>query len=221
MGSVVIKQCYFKFNADRYYRRNSEDVVIGTIGEKTKPLFGCNYVQAERELSPKKIGEIDSDVFEIDIIKSKEINPNLNIQAIIEGVPTNITLGMAIEKIKEANLKLVKFHINNGDMLDAINSSPKRKAELKAWGKKARVVHEVFVVMEAKLAEKFNNQNNLDLTAGIDGIKVELEGKSSSSKKTIITLSKGTCFAYSLLKLKWNKKKTKVIDLDDDPWGIS
>ncbi len=220
MSSIVLKQCFMKHNANRYYRRNSEDVVIGTIGEKRSPIFGCNYIEAERELSPTKIGEVDSDVYDIDTIKTKGSNLNLNLSVIVQGAPVNLTAANINATVKKAKLKLVKFHVNNGDMLDAINNSKTRRKQLKLWGKKARVVHEIFVVMEAKLSEKFNNKFNLDLSIGVKGMEIEIGGSTSSDKMTTITLSEGTCFAYSLLKVKWNKKKTEVIDLDDDPWGI-
>jgi hypothetical protein len=41
-----------------------------------------------------------------------------------------------------------------------------------------------------------------------------------ASSTSVIPIVAGTCFAYLLAKIDWNRGKTKIDDLDDDPWSF-
>jgi hypothetical protein len=93
------------------------------------------------------------------------------------------------------------------------------------FGKDARIAHQVFVVMEAKSATKFDNDVSVDLSAGKGPLQATVGGGSASSGETTVEISKGTTFAYLLAKIDWDanlkRNKTKIMDLDDDQWSFS
>ena len=87
--------------------------------------------------------------------------------------------------------------------------------------------HEVFVVMEASLAESLAASGSLTLSgsAGIEGLKISGTQTVAAGKTrtTTVTMSKGTTFAYLLLKIDWNHaglKKTDIEKLTDDQFSL-
>jgi hypothetical protein len=55
--------------------------------------------------------------------------------------------------------------------------------------------------------------------AGILSIKAS--GGTAVAGKNNFTLSPGTCLAYLLLKLDWDKNKSQIVDVDADEWSIN
>jgi hypothetical protein len=113
----------------------------------------------------------------------------------------------------------------NNDMMKAANNSPQKLQSLIEWGNDARIAHQVFIVMEASLANQFANNVTVDLAVGAKGLEAKVGGSVSSSGTTTVQIAKGTCFAYLLAKIDWDAKEktnqTKIVDLDDDQWSFS
>jgi hypothetical protein len=122
-------------------------------------------------------------------------------------------------------LKLVKFSVSVPDMKRAANDSPAPIENLISLGKDARIVHQVFVAIDAAPATKFDNDVSVDLSVGKGPLKATVGVGSSSSGETTVEISKGTTFAYLLAKIDWDanlrRNKTKIMDLDDDQWSFS
>lgn len=225
MSNVVIKENHLTFGGVAYYRAHAEEVEIGSIGEKRSPLFKQNYLEVkDRVLVPEK-NIIKATVAGIDFTKSSRSAFRLQAKAIIDGVPAQLDGDAVFNKLRAGELKLVKFSITNNEMKKSINNSPEALQSLRLWGNRSRVALQVFIVIEAKLAEAFDRDINIGLSAGISGLKAEVGAGFAASGKTSVTLSKDTCFAYLLAKVRWdgkNKKDRKqIIDLDDDQWGLS
>jgi hypothetical protein len=225
MSNVVVKENHLTFGGVAYYRAHAEEVEIGSIGEKRKPLFKDNYLEVkDRVLVPEK-NIIKATVAEIDFTKTTKSAFKLKAKAVIDGVPANLDGDAVFNKLRSGDLKLVKFSISNNDMKDAINQSPEAIESLKFWDRRARVALQVFIVIEAKLAEAFNKDINIGLSAGVSGLKAEVGANFASNGTTSLTLSKDTCFAYLIAKVRWDAKKKserqKIVDLDDDQWGLS
>jgi hypothetical protein len=129
-------------------------------------------------------------------------------------------------KAKSAHLKLVKFVFDEGPLKKTLNQHAGRALNyLKTEGRDGRFVHEVWVAMEAELANHFENSTSIEVAGqGSAGITVEAKTKvgSSSTKTESINLSAGTCFAYAMVKVKkWNRGKTEIEDLEDDYSGLT
>ncbi len=79
-------------------------------------------------------------------------------------------------------------------------------------GKDGRIVSEIWVVMEAELAEHFETSGGLMVSAKAADLNVTANGGRHGTQT--ITLSSGTTFAYKLHKVKdWNKGKTRINDI--------
>ena len=224
MTNVVVKENHLTFGGIAYFRAHAEEVEIGSIGEKRKPLTKQNYLEVkDRVLVPKK-NIVKATVAEIDFIKTSKKAFNVKARAIVNGVPAKLSGSAVFDKLRSGELKLVKFSISNNDMKRAINDSPQQLQDLIYWGNDARVVLQVFIVIEAEMANVFSRDIEVGLAAGFSGLEAEIGAGFSASGSTTVKLSQGTCFAYLLAKIDWDAKKkkdrTSIIDLDDDQWGL-
>jgi hypothetical protein len=225
MANVAVKENHLTFGGVSYFRGHAEEVEIGSIGEKRSPLTKQNYLEVKDRIPVPKIDVATTTVVDIDFTKTSKSAFNTVVSAIIKGVPVKVSGDATFEKLKKGELKLVKFSVSNNAMKTAANSSPQAINDLIEWGDDARIAHQVFIVMEAALANQFNNNVSADLSVGVKGLEAKVGGSGSASGTTTVNISKGTCFAYLLVKIDWDakqkKNKTKIVDLDDDQWGFN
>jgi hypothetical protein len=225
MANVVVAENHLTFGGIAYFRGGAENAEIGSSGEKREPITKQNYLEVKDRIPIAKISMTRATVADIDFTKTSKSSFNTVVSAIIQGVPVQLSGGATFDKLKSGELKLVKFTVLNNDMRDAINSSHKALQNLIEWGNDARVVTQVFNVIEAKLANQFDNDVAVDLSIGVKGLEAKAGGSGSTSGETSVQISKNTCFAYMLAKIDWdaNQKKniTKAVDLDDDQWSFS
>ncbi|MGE0682137.1 MAG: hypothetical protein AB7P69_14720 [Candidatus Binatia bacterium] len=230
MANVIVKESHLTYGGVAYFRGHAEEVEIGSIGEKRQPLTKQNYLEVKDRIPVNKIDAVKSTVVEIDTTKLSKTDFKTKVAAIVPiggvPVPTTFEGNVAFERLQSRALKLVKFSVMNNDMLKATNNSPEKLQYLIDWGGDARIAHQVFIVMDAKLSTKFDNNVNVTLSAGVDKlVKATVGGNGSSSGETTVQMSPGSGFAYLLAKIDWDakqkKNKTKIVDLDDDQWSFS
>lgn len=223
MANVAVAENHLTVGGVAYFRGNADKVEFGSIGVKRTPLGKQNYIEVKDRLPVDKVGKTKSTVVEIDFTKTSKSAFGTAISAIVEGVPVKFTGDASFEKMRSGELKLVQISAMLNDVRDAINKSPKAMADLVEWGNDAVVVTSVFLVMEAKLANRFNNNVDVSLSAGIKGMEAKVSGGNTSSGTTTVTWSKDSCFAYLLAKPKWDasqkKNVTRATDLKTDQWG--
>lgn len=220
MKNVVVTENHLTFGGLAYFRAHAEEVEIGSIGEKRSPLFKQNYLSVKDRIQVPENNIIQATVVEIDFTQTKKKSFKGKAEAIVEGVPVAVDGGLVFDKLRSGELKLVKFSISNNDMKRAINASPEQLKDLIYWGKRARVAYQIFIVIEAALANEFSKGGNLNISAGFDGLEAGIGMDISSSGTTKVKLSKGTCFAYLLGKFEWDSDKN-IVDIDDDQWGLA
>ena len=56
MSNVVVKETHLTFGGVAYYRAHAEEVEIGSIGEKRKPLFKSNYLEVKDRVLVPELG---------------------------------------------------------------------------------------------------------------------------------------------------------------------
>lgn len=221
MATATVKDNHLTFNGVSYFRGQAEEVQLGSYGEKRKPLTKTNYLEVKGRIPGDRIARATSTVVNIDQSKLSKTDVKTDVKAIVEGVPVNLGADAAFKKLTNNELKLVKFSVLNNDMKAAINKSPAVLGDLKNYGNDARIAHQIFVVMDAKLATKFDNDVTVELSAGGGPMKAKVGVGHSSSGETTVEISAGTTFAYLLLDVDWDKGKSKVEDLDDDQWSLN
>jgi len=215
---VEIKNKFLKFGNLKYFRAHAEQVQLGSIGEKRKsPLFK-NYLEVEDRIQIPETKIIEATTADIDYNKTKKTSFNTDVSAIVKGVPVKMKGGLTFQKLKSGDLRLVKFGVMNNDLLRLANNSPAQLNALRRWGKKARIACQVFIVIEAKLAEEFVRGGNVEISAGVKGLEVKVGADHNSSGSTTVSLSKDTCFAYLLAEAEW--ENNVIVDLDYDQHGV-
>jgi hypothetical protein len=225
MAKVVVKDNHLNFGGVTYFRGHAEEVEIGSYGEKRTPITKMNYLEVKGRIPVPKIDVATSTVVDIDFSQTSKSAFNTTVSAIVQGIPVKFSGDATFEKLKKGELKLVKFSVLNNAMKEAANNSPKAIDDLINYGNDARIAHQVFVVMEASLATKFDNNVTADLSVGGGALQATVNGSHAKSGETTVKINAGTGFAYLLVKVDWDakqkKNKTKIVDLDDDQWSFS
>lgn len=224
MVKVVIKDNHLNFNGVKYFRGNAEEVSVGAYGEKVSSVFTMNRLDVKGRIPTAKITNVRSTMVDVDMTQTTRSAFNTKLWAIIKGVPVELSADTAFGKIKDQELKLVKFSVDHNHMKNAINDSPAALKNLIDYGNDARIALQIFVAMEATFATQFDNNVAVALSAGQEGIvQASVQGNHGTSGETVVELTTPTTFAYLLAKPDWDakqkKNKTKVTDLDTDEWG--
>jgi hypothetical protein len=220
MATAVVKDNHLNFNGKNYFRVGSEDVGLGFYGEKKSPLTQGNYLEVQDHIPTPKLKVKEAVEVDIDFSASteKDILANINVAGVFQG-----SAGTAYSDLKSRKLRLVKLRIDNEDIKDAANQSPKVIDDLIAYGNDARIAHQIFVVLEDTLARTVTTGTSFSVAVDAGKVKLTVTGGVGSSSTTTFTLSEGMTFAYGLVKLDWDaqqkKNKTKITKVTDDQWG--
>jgi hypothetical protein len=220
-ADVKIKDSYFKYGGVKYFRGKSENVQLGSYGEKKTPAGKPNYLAIEKNIKTQHLDSAKVKVagpFNIDW--SKQSKKHVEATGGLKFFKNSGgTAALTHKKAKQAKLKLMKFFIHEGAMKTTLNKQADgARSYLKKEGKDGRVVTEVWVVMEAKLANSISNAGSVSASSGNNGIKIKARGETTET----ITLAPGTTFAYLMHKVKkWNKGKKKITDMEDDQKGLN
>lgn len=216
---------FFEYGTVKYFRGKAENIQIGCFGDKRDPIGNKAWLDVE---GPVKAEYLTGRVrfvttTEVDWASSSksavEVNGLLRIFGV--GVSTAFTgdYGDAVR----GHLKLAKFVIDEGPLKKMLNEdATAARKYLADEGSDGRIVSEVWVVMEAELAEHFTTSSGFSIgvsAAGVAAIDVTANGGKHGTQT--ISMTKGTSFAYLLHKVTdWNEDKTVVLDLGADYKGL-
>lgn len=221
MANVVVKDSHLTYGGVSYFRGGAEEVELGSIGEKRSPLTKMNYLEVKDRLPAKNIGTAKSTKVKIDFSQSSKSAFSTVVSAIIKGVPVKLSGDAIFTKLQSGELDLIKLSVMTGSMKTAANKSTDKLKSLAGWGTNARIVHQVFVVVEASIATQFDGDITVDLSAGVKGLEATAGISSSTKRTTTVSIAAGTTFAYLLAKIDWGKGKDQIDDLNDDQWSLS
>lgn len=218
-STVKISKKMMKYSGIKYFRNKAENVKIGAYGQKKNG----RYLAVENELPRRALKGIVkvSGPYNVDWKKTSKGDANLSVRYMKKG---GGTASMKWSRAHSAKLKLVKFYIHEGPLKKAINGNKAALNAMKDEGRKARVVSEVWVAMEGKLASDVSTCGGGSIDAKAKGFDVKLGVNGCGGSKSTISIPMNTSFAYLLHKpKKWNKKrmkKTTIRDMEDDQYGI-
>jgi len=224
MSLATIKDNHLTVFGTKYFIANAQLTSIADYGEKATPVFGQNKLEVKDHIPAPKINGKVRTVPPIGIDSSTSSkNDFLNaVGASLKVIGFNGKQSQVYDKLVSNKLKLVQLYVEEEEMKKAVNDSPKVLENLKRYGGDARVVHQLFVVMEAELAESFTSGTTYDVSANAAGIvSITAKGGGSKSGETKIDLYSGTGLAYLLLKPDWNDNKTRLVDVHADEWSIN
>jgi hypothetical protein len=222
--ATKITEHYFEFDNRKYHRGNAHDVVIGTYGEKKDPLGPDSYLAPQNKV---KSEHLESHVKFNTRVK---VDWNETSKAAVEsqGILKYFGLGLAAAKsfsyedAKKGKLELISLAINEGVLKKMLNQDADgARKYLAEEGNDARIVSEVWVVVDAELGEHFKLYGSTSAEVEAAGSSLNVSVTGGKQGKQTVTVSAGTTFAYRLHKVKkWNKEKTQIEDMEDDYHGM-
>jgi len=209
----------FKYNGMHYWRAGSQNVKLGTYGNK-RSSYG---VEAHNDIKATNFrGKVDvSGVYQIDWSKDSKFGA----QGQVQYVGYKGGASYSREAKKGAKLKLVLMNVKKGPLQTIINKKSKGALKFFKNNKNARVVSGVWVVMEAQLADSISNSGGVSFGGTTpNGMKFSGKFDAKSKTTTSVTIPRGAIFAYMTHKAsKWNKKKRKkttIKAMKDDQVGM-
>jgi len=216
--SAVIKKNFMKFNGSKYFRGNAHLIEILTFGEKKTPAFGVNKLDPEAKVARRHVdtGKVKvGTVIDVNWTSSKSSDFNIGVPIkafkLGGGYNSNVQHGGAV--------KLLNVYINEGPLKTVLNNGATTARNfLDDEGSDGRIVSEVWVVLEAALANKWEREGNGGVSAEIAGTTLGLDLSLGSSGSQTIEISSGTTFAYKMHKVKkW--KSGDIDDMEADYYG--
>ena len=223
MSKIVLTNNHFNLNGVKYFTGGADNVDLGSIGEKLTPITGVNRLVVKDSIPPGHITGVKSTVVEFDETKSSRNAFGTTVAAIVKGVPVQVGGDVAFSKLTQREFKLVKFSVPHEQMKRATNDSPRALQNLIRYGNDARIVHQFIYLMEGEESTYFDNDVSVSLAAGKGMMEATVDSRHTSSRTVTIKLAHVT-LAYLLAKIDWDahqdKNKTRIVDLDDDSWGL-
>jgi len=222
MSDIKVTDSHLTFLGKSYFRGGAPEIEIGSYGEKKTPITKTNYLEVQGKVPATKLKIKECVTVDSNYAGTTEADllANINVFGVFKGSSTT-----ALKDLKEGKLKLIQLAVDNEDLESGTNDSPRVIQNLIDYGDDARIVDTLFLVVEASVAKSFEASKSIDLSVNAGVAKVSAEGGVSSSGSSSITLSKGSAFAYGLVKIKWDanqkKNKTKIVKLTDDQWSLS
>lgn len=215
----------FTWGSQSYFRGNAHLLEIGHYGQKKDPIGPKGYIDPHgkvkaEHLAPRvKLGtrtKVDwNEVSKADL----EADADLNFFGLGKSGAMSFDLG----KAKSAGLELVNLNIDEGPLTTMLNTDAGGALKFLAdEGNDARIVSEVWIVVDAELGEHFATQGQASASVKAFGSSLSLTVSGGKRGLQTVTISRGTTFAYKLHKVRdWNKGKTRIENMETDYKGMS
>jgi len=221
--STKITDDYFEFGVNKYFRGNAHLVEMATYGQKKDPIGPKAYIDPQNKVDRQKLANrvTKGQPVGIDWSETKQTDLEVNGPIKVFGVNLSAAASYSYEKVRSADLQVYNLSISEGPLKTMLNTdADSARKYLADEGNDGRIVSEVWVVMDAVLAEHFDTSSSLSVAASGADLNVTAKGGKQGSQT--ITLAAGTTFAYKLHKVKdWNKGKTQIEDMEADYKGMS
>lgn len=223
MSLAVFKDNHVTLFGNKYFVANALAVSMGCHGDKATPIFGQNKLEPKGTIpAPKLQGKIlTAPPISIDSTSSKSSDFMAAVSASLKVIGFNGTFHTVYNELVKQHLKFVELQVQENDMKRAANESPAALDDLRSYGAGARIAHRILVVMEASWATSFTSATTFDVTVNAGVLSIQAKGGASVTGKDMIRLEPGTCLAYLLLKLDWNKGKTQIETTHVDEWSFN
>lgn len=225
--SVKISDSKFVYSGKSYFRGGCEDVNLVSYGEKKTPIGTPNYLYVAGEVAASNLAKVDVGVsgpYPIEWSKFSDTDVNVGIKYL---TVAGGQVGFSRQAAKAASLVLMKITLSSTALKNLLNNhAPTARNHLKEEGNDARIVSDVWIVVEAELADTITSGVDVSVSApvGTSGFTLNVETGASSTVSTKVQIPEKTCFAYMMAKVKkWDKVDGKwmVQELEDDMQGLN
>jgi hypothetical protein len=220
--TTKVTENFFEFGNLKYFRGNAHLLELGSFGEKKDPIGAKAYVDPQGRVQRSHLANRASTgrPLHIDLSRVSEKDLGATGSIPVFGLGLKLAASWNHRRSSTAKLKVYSVSLSEGRLTNMLNTDADAARRFLAdEGRDGRIVSEVWLVMEAELAEHFESSAAVDLKA--DGPKLELSAGGGRHGSTTITLSEGSVFAYKLHKVKkWNRGKTAIEDMEADFKGM-
>jgi len=227
MAMAELNDKRFKYDSKSYFVAGSHECQIGCGGEKRSPIGKPKNIDIHRQINPNKIGTLSSNVVEVTLDQKSRSGLNAIIPLQLPSLPIPIDADIVSvgEQLTKGKLKLVHIWAESQALKQAANDSPKLLNDMIDWGHDARLVSEIFIVVEARVAQKFRETKTFGIGKSMAGglIEARIGGGGGRAGSVDVSLAPGAVFAYLLADPVWDakarKKRTRIEKLRDDQYG--
>lgn len=219
MAMATFKDHFLKYSNRKYFTTGAEEITLGTYGRKRIPIAAANYLQKWKDLEIDSAHIDNATVVDLDFSRSSEAKLKAHLKK--KGLGEADAKGQ-FSRLQSGSLKVMKLSVSTGDMVDALNADKDVFDKLNDFRPLDRVCHEIFVVIEATLAEKIEASGSLSASGSKGDITVDGSVSGGGSSSNNLTISAGTTLAYGMLKLRYDarpKKATRISGAKPDQYG--
>jgi hypothetical protein len=207
MDDYKLAKTYLKVNNLKYYR--SHGINLADVGEMKNSLFSVNRIDAQSNIPAPKVKVKYGESITMNSHFASDLSANFSYNGIS---------GSAFRKqLTKGDLKLVRYYMSNRDIENGIEDSPKLIESIRSMGRDARVVSDVWVVVDGQMysATKGGGKFNYQMTGS---------GKARLKRETTVDFGDTQVLAYMLQKIDWKEKQkknwSKIDKLIEDPKGL-
>lgn len=213
---LQIRDDYLHFNGLGYFRGHADALLLGDVGCKRSSARRTPYLEPQGEVLRKNLPVHATSVV---ALKGKAVGrADVGIGVDVPGLG-RLDAGAVAGGLASGELVLLKISVLPSRLWALANENPvKALRPLKAAGSKGRMLHQVFVVLQARLAAAAATAAGIELSGGSDAITLRLGAGAT------LTLGRRSTFAYLLLDPVWDARQqknwTRVVDAKEDPWSL-
>lgn len=220
-----ITKHYFLANTMKYFRGNAHRVELGTYGKKHDPVGAKAYLESEARVKAEHLANRPIKFGTRATVNWNQVSKaDLEAEADLKffSLGKKAASSFDYEKAKSAKLELISLAINTGPLINMLNEEADGARNFLAEeGNDGRIASEVWLVVDAELAEHFAAHASASLSVQAFGSSLDITVTGGKHGSQTISYSPGTTLAYMLHKVKkWNKGKTRIEDMEDDYKGL-
>jgi hypothetical protein len=217
---LKITDNYFEYGNMKYFRRNAQNLRIGTFGEKKDSVTAAGYVDAQGNVKPEHLASRVQRKSSVgfDWSKTSKAAAEANGPLKVFGIDSDVAVSLSYEKVKSGKYRLISFGMDENPLKNMLNRDANvARNYLADEGNDGRIVSEVWLVADVELTESFDTAGSVTFAANGDGLKVTASGGRNGTQT--IHMTPNATFAYKLHKVKnWTDHKTVIDNMEAD-WG--
>jgi hypothetical protein len=222
--STKITDVNFLYGQLNYFRKNAHLIDIATFGKKKSPAGKAHYLDPFNKIERRHLVNRVTVGLPVSIDWSQTKQADVEVdgrQVLVYGVNASSAQIYSFAKVKSAKVVLYNLSISEGVLIPLLNGDADGARNFLATeGGDGRIVNEVWVVMEAKLAEHFKSFGSKSSSVSYAGANLNISVSGGTLGTQTITLSPGAIFAYKMERVTdWNAGKTHINKMEPDYFG--
>lgn len=213
MGAdATVREDHFYFDGVDYFRGHAAAVQLGDVGKKKRPAGGHSHLAAQARL-PRDTLPIER-VTRIDLqgatVRGSDVAVDVSVAAV-----GSLGASTVARLLADKTLCLVKLEAAPREVIAAANAGTGVLDVLGRTGTAGRLVHQVFVILEAAIANDLSQATCWSISGERDDCV--LTGIGADGRCSVVVLSPGATFAYLLLEPIW--LGNRIADAAPDSWN--